>query len=112
MFLFVKKIESNWIKTNTKTVKDRCDFQFVLSISIYMATFKSTYYNPGVYCHSLYYDLSSNYLSLSLSPFLSLLSSVCLSNCKRLYLDNYVSDFDETWWKSCNLGPINCIKVS
>ena len=29
-----------------------------------------------------------------------------------LYLTYYESDFDETWWKSLNLGPINCIEIS
>ena len=48
---------------------------------------------------------------LSLCPFVCL--SLCLSVLLlSLYLGNYKFDFDETWWKSWNLGPIDCIKIS
>ena len=54
-----------------------------------------------------FYDSRNDYLSLCLSvpPF------VCLSCYQSLYLGNYELDFDETWWKCWNLGPIDCIKI-
>ena len=60
-------------------------------------------------CLSLSLSLS---FSLSLSLSLSLLGSDSLSCYSSLYLDNYELDFNETWRKCWNLGPIDLSVIS
>ena len=59
------------------------------------------------FCHSLYCDLSSDYLSSAFSLLGLLLGFVSLFCFESLYLSNCGLDFDESWWKCWNLGPID-----
>ena len=58
------------------------------------------------FCHSLWTVAPTNFISLCVCLY------VCLSRFYGLYFMYYRLDFDQTWWKCWNLGPINSIKMT
>ena len=59
---------------------------------------------------SLWTVAPTNFICVSVSVFVYV--SVCLSCVYSLYLAYNRLDFDQTWWKCWNFGPIDCIKIS